>query len=30
MIETYKIAIAVLAMGLIFYALINDPLRKNE
>ncbi|MGF7117559.1 hypothetical protein J2749_000546 [Methanobacterium oryzae] len=30
MIETYKIVIAVLAIGLIFYALINDPLKKNE
>ncbi len=29
MLETYKIAIAVLAIGSIFYALISDPLKKN-
>jgi len=30
MIEIYKIVIAVIAIGLVFYALINDPLKKNK
>lgn len=30
MIETYKIVIMVIAVGLVFYALINDPLNKNK
>lgn len=30
MIEIYKIVIMVIAVCLVFYALINDPLKKNE
>lgn len=30
MIETYKIVIAVIFIGLIFYALIKDPLKKDN
>ncbi len=30
MIETYKIIIAVIFIGFIAYALINDPLKKNN
>ncbi len=30
MIETYKIAIMVIAVGLICYAYIKDPLKKNN
>ena len=30
MLEMYKIVIMVLFIGLILYALINDPLRKNK
>jgi hypothetical protein len=29
MLETYKIVIIALAIGSIFYAIINDPLKKN-
>jgi len=30
MIEPYKIVIAVVVIGAVFYALINDPLKKNK
>ncbi|MGF7118475.1 hypothetical protein J2749_001488 [Methanobacterium oryzae] len=30
MIETYKIVIMVITVSLVFYALINDPLKKTK
>lgn len=29
-LEIYKIIIAMIFMGAIFYALLNDPVKKNK